>query len=656
MKLYQWCWAACLVAMTSVSAFPQERGSLLAEVFSDHAVLQRDQAIRLFGRTKPGDGVTVAINKRSVKGVADESGAWSVTLQPMAAGGPHTLTVRAASGATQTVNDVLIGDLWLCSGQSNMEWPVSRTLNGDYEASRSMNDSIRLLAIAHDHTAAPRERFATPVVWAAAAPSSVASFSGTCYYFARELQKRVGVPMGLIHASWGGSNIETWISSSGLREIGGYDESISLLQEYATNPVAATARLGGMWEAWWRGKVPNREPWQPDATGPWREAPPALGNWKEWGIPALASFHGVIWYRRSVTLTKAQAGGPATLALGEIDEVDQTWVNGRPVGNTFGWGTERTYRLPAGVLREGTNVIVVGVLNNWAVGGLLGPVDKMALRLADGATVPLGDQWQYQVAPGDVGQPPRAPWESVGGMTTLYNAMIAPLGPIALRGALWYQGESNTGAADRYEKLLAGLMADWRRRFGADLPFLIVQLPNFGEPVPTPVESGWASLRDAQRRAVAGDRRAALAVTIDLGDRFELHPPDKQQVGIRLARAARHLVYGEPVTPSGPRVESIARTNGKLTVSFGDVEKALVAYSADHPIGFEVCGAAPGSCRFTSATLDGTRVVLDAGNSGGITRVRYCWGEAPLCNLYDASGLPASPFEMPIETAVTSVR
>jgi sialate O-acetylesterase len=377
-------------------------------------------------------------------------------------------------------------------------------------------------------------------------------------------------------------------------------------------------------------------------------APDALGDWKRWGVPSLAGHDGMVWFRRTVTLTRAQALGTAALALGGIDEVDQTWVNGRPVGNTFGWGTPRTYQLPAGVLREGENVVVINVLSTWASGGLLGPADAMTIRAADGTSVPLAGGWQYARVPPDVGTPPRAPWESVGGLTTIGNAMVAPLGPMPLRGAVWYQGESNAAVDTDYERLLRGLMIGWRRRFGADLPFLVVQLPNFGAPVVEPGASAWASLREAQRRAVANDAHAGLAVTIDLGDRFELHPPNKQGVGVRLARAARHVVYGEAIGPSGPRPAGASRSDGGIVVEFADVEGALVALSGRRPTGFEVCGATQASCRFADAVIDGTHALVDGPDAAAATRVRYCWGGAPVCTLYDRSGLPAGPFEIEV--------
>jgi sialate O-acetylesterase len=458
--------------------------------------------------------------------------------------------------------------------------------------------------------------------------------------------------MGLINSSWGGANIEAWIGAEGLRAVGGFDERLDVLRLYATDRRAAVIRMGRLWETWWRAHVPDPawgEPWRAAGGAGWRDVPAAMGDWKTWGVEELALLDGMVWYQREFTLTAAQAAQPAELSLGPIDEVDQTWVNGQPIGNTFGWAVPRQYTVPAGTLREGVNLLTVNIVSTWDKGGLFGPADVVALQLGDGTRVPLGGNWRYRAVPRHVGLPPQGPWHAIGGLTTLYNAMIAPLAPYGLRGALWYQGETNANTPDGYDRLLAGLMSGWRSAFGPDLPFLIVQLPNFGSAPRVPVDSGWARIRDLQRRAVAADRHAGLAVTIDVGDRKELHPPNKQEVGRRLARAARHVVYGEPITPSGPLPVSARRDAEHIVVTFADVEGGLVTYSSNQPIGFELCGAEQASCRFVSASIDGGTVVIDGGLGGAsATRVRYCWGDGPICTLYDESGLPASPFEVTI--------
>ena len=249
--------------------------------------------------------------------------------------------------------------------------------------------------------------------------------------------------------------------------------------------------------------------------------------------------------------------------------------------------------------------------------------------------------------PKDLGNPPRAPWESVGGLTTLYNAMIAPLGPYALRAALWYQGESNTSEWQTYQSLLGGMMNDWRHQFGSDLPFLIVQLPDFGPYATAPSESEWAGLREAQRQAVKNDPHAGLAVTIDVGEPHNLHPTNKQDVAKRLVQAARRVVYADSTPPSGPTPLRATRNGQEITVEFGDISKGLVVYGHNQPIGFEVCGDAPGSCRYAEAQLTGSRVIVAADATS--TRVRYLWADSPICTLFDGSGVPVGPFELKLQ-------
>lgn len=641
----------------------------LHSLFQDHAVLQRDRPIKVWGRAAPGEALTVSLATATVAARADTSGRWSATLPAMHAGGPYSLSVKSGAGVQQ-VNDVLVGDVWLCSGQSNMVLQVHRALDARAEIAGSANDSIRMLTVPLANSAKPLEQFQDAVQWQVAAPATVPEFSATCFYFARELQKTTGVPMGLVNASWGGSKIEAWMSEDGIRAVGHDNAALDVLDQYSKDPDAGAARWGAMWETWWRSRPAarnQRDPWSTViAEGEWRTAPAQLGHWEKWGVGELENYNGMVWYRTTVTLTEQQAKQRALLSIGLVDEVDLTWVNGRTVGNTSGFGgdshadsnleanrgrpgPERRYYLPAGTLRAGQNVIAVNVLDTYGNGGLHGTPDKRSLQLADGTVLPLDGAWRYQIAPRDIGIPPRAPWEAVAGLTTIHNAMIAPLGSFGFRGVVWYQGESNTDEADRYSSLLKGLFADWRGKYGADLPFLIVQLANYGPAPVAPVESGWAELREAQRLVVANDSNAGMAVAIDIGDRYDIHPANKQEVGRRLARAARRVVLGEKIAPSGP-VPAVARhEGGKVVVTFGDVTDRLVAYSADSPIGFELCGAAPGSCRYAGATLERDRVTLQSVDVPSPTRVRYCWADSPVCTLYDESKLPAGPFQLAIE-------
>ncbi|PZN33774.1 MAG: 9-O-acetylesterase [Proteobacteria bacterium] len=647
--------AACVLAVLPGAVLADgDQALALHDLFRSHAVLQRERPVPVWGWATPGVRVTVSLGEVSATVRAAADGAWRAVLPAQPAGGPHTLDVRTDDGGRRVVEDVLIGDVWLCAGQSNMELPLHRALDARAEIANSANDAIRLLKVGQSSSATRLERFATPVRWHPATPESVADFSAACFYFARELQKHVPVPMGLINASWGGSRIESWMSREALRAVGGFEELLGLLERHVADPGAAIERWGATWQAWWRsrpGVSRGDEPWsmQGGLAGEWRRAPAGLGPWEEWGDPDLAAFNGLVWYRTEVSLTEGQARQAAELSLGPVDEIDQTWVNGRAAGTTSGHATPRRYALPRGTLRAGRNAIVVAVLDTYGSGGLYGPADARALHLEDGVSIPLDGEWRYRIVPADMGSPPRAPWEATGGLSTIGNGMLAPLGAYGIRGVVWYQGESNTGEARRYERLLKALVADWRSVHGAELPVLIVQLANYGMPPTRPVESGWAELREAQRRVALSDPRVGLAVTIDIGDRYDIHPPNKQEVGRRLARAARHVVYGEALAPSGPVPRGARRDGRFVVVSFADVSGELIAYGAEAPIGFELCTAQPDSCRYAQGMLEPQRILLQVPEDFEPARVRYCWADGPVCTLYDGAGLPAGPFEIPIE-------
>ena len=641
--------AVLLCANAALAAGPPP---LLHPLFADHAVLQRDRPIEVWGFAPAGDEIEVSLAGATARGRSDAAGRWSATLPARPAGGPFDLVARAETGATQTVHDVRVGDVWLCSGQSNMALAVSRSLGASQETARSQNDLIRAVTVPMVASPTPLDTFAAPLEWKVAGPATTGSFSAACYYFARELQKTVPVPMGLVVSAWGGSKIQPWIGAKALRALGGNDALLDILDEYPKDPAAAAARFGRVWQEWWKGRLHGpqaADPWRPGPGAGWRDAPPALGFWEDWGVPELADYNGIVVYRTSVVLTAEQARRGAVLSIGPVDEIDVTWVNGTAVGSSS--GGERAYRLPAGLLRTGDNGVVVSALDTYQTGGINGPAEKRALVFDGGDRVPLAGKWQYLVAPADIGSPPRAPWESTAGLGTIANAMIAPLGRFALRGALWYQGESNSylPEGEAYERQMAGLMADWRARFGPGLPFLVVQLANYGAVPTAPVESGWAQVRDGQRRAVAADAHAALAVAIDIGEPYELHPANKQELGRRLARGARRVVYGERVN-AGPQPVTARRQGSAVAVAFGGVEGGLLARSGKGPTAFELCGAGPGTCRYVSAALQGDRVLLDATDDPHAARVRYCWADAPVCTLTDASGLPAPAFELAIES------
>ena len=624
---------------------------LLADVFQNHAVLQRDRPVAVWGRAAPGSELAVTLAGTTVAAQADAEGRWRATLPALPAGGPHVLSVTQ-DGRRQVLTDLLVGDVWLCSGQSNMEFSVRSVTNADTELAAAADPDLRLLLVGRSSRPAPADEMAPGSVWRTTGPESARDFSAACFFMGKQLRQSQGVPIGLIAASWGGSVIEDWLGEPALRRIGGYDVPLDVLAVYARSPEEGRRVWTETSDRWWRENDPGSAaatPWYSsgyDDSG-WSLATPE-GFW-EGSSSDLAMFNGVIWHRTTVTLTAAQAAGEATLRLGPVDDVDITWVNDHKIGGREGWDTPRTYSVPAGVLREGRNVIAVGVLDTGGGGGLWGPAADKTLTLANGSVVSLAEPWRRRVsAPiGELRNLPRTPWIGGSGVTTLSNGMIAPLEGYGLAGFAWYQGEANVGDPEGYSRLLPGLIADWRTRFGGgDLPFLAVQLANFGPPSSAPQDSAWAALREVQREVVEADRNAGLAVAIDIGDRYDIHPTNKQEVGRRLALAARAVAYGEEGVPASSSPHVARRIGDAVVVSFDRIGQGLVVYGAARPVGFELCG--PAGCRFVDARVEGATVVLDAAGVPDATTVRFCWADSPVCNLYGDDGLPAAPFDLPV--------
>lgn len=618
----------------------------LDPLYSDHAVLQRGRPIIVSGQADAGERVTVALGEISASSTAGADGRWQAALPQRPAGGPFTLTASSAKG-TASASDILIGDVWLCAGQSNMEFTLAPTVGAQGAIASAKDDQLRLITIPKASAPVPVHDFGKTVAWAAASPQTAPGFSAVCYYMARALRETQKVPIGAINASWGGTQIRAWLDPAGSRAIYGDGES-AMLKLFATDPAGATAQFAPRWEGWWREKSGDKagtEPWHAPDNLAWKPVP-AISYWEGWKGAGLEKFDGMIWFRKTVTLTAAQAKKGATLSLGIFDELDQSWVNGKPVGNSFGWDYARNYKVPPATLKAGKNEILIALTDTFSNGGMKGPASELKLSFADGTTMPIGEGWVYSVAKVQ-SPPPRAPWDANAGLGLIYNGMIAPMAAFGLKGVAWYQGESDVGVTG-YDKRLAALFKGWRTQFlDSDLPMLIVQLPNFGPVATAPVDSGWATLRDEQRKAVAADRRAALIVTLDLGEAKNLHPLNKAPVGARLA-AASAMAYGdEPLRTAQPEIESVRRENGSIRLNFRFAVGALHSLSDAHAIGFELCGETQASCRYTVATPSGRTVwLVDDGKPA--TRVRYAWADSPIVNLFDDADLTPGSFEAPI--------
>jgi len=634
--------AAPVPAQTMAPAF--------AGIFGDHAVLQRGEPLTVWGTAAPGQRVTVSLGATTAEARASANGRWRVTMPAMTAGGPHTLSVTAGSGGT-TLKDIMIGDVYLCGGQSNMAFPARLSTGAwpDFPA----NPDLRFINIQLASESAVQDDLKRPAEWKVVSPTTAGEASAVCYYMARTLQQTQKVPVGFIGSTWGGTTIQGWIGASSLKTLPAYAKGLEALADLASNSAKAMADEARRHEQWWDAHDPQAKVQRArslpefDDTG-WPSLTPR-GSWKDAGIAALADFDGAAWFRTSVTLDEAQAQAANAVQLGPIDTYDSTWVNGVRVGGGSTAWVWRDYAVPAGVFKPGRNVIVIRVLSGGTGGGLTGLPEQRGIKTSDGQSIALSAPWKYQLGMRSTGLSiPPAPWDIPTSLSTLHNAMIAPLAGYKFKLAAWYQGESNTDAAKEYETLLPLLIADWRKTFAQPkLPFLVVQLSSFGSVATEPVESNWAQLREAQAWTVRNDRHAGLVVTIDVGDRTDGHPPQKAVVGARLARAARALAYGEAIAPGGPEAAGVTRSGDDLVVEFKNTGGGLLTYSAGHAVGFEACAGA--ACRYVLAVAQGHTVTLKGANLPGTTHVRYAWADAPYVNLYSTEDLPAAPFEMEVK-------
>jgi sialate O-acetylesterase len=634
-----------IAALLALATVPADAQTLrLPKLLADGVVLQRGTAIPVWGWAAPNATVTVAFRGATRSARADTAGRWSVRLPQAAAGGPFTLAVTSG-GERITLRDVLVGDVWLASGQSNMEWPVAQVTNARAEIAAARDSLLRQFKVPVSYGERPADDV-TGGAWVPADPQHVATFSGVAYFFARDLRAAQHVPIGIVNATWGGSAIETWLGAQaqGLPADGG-----------GRALAAEQARLSGLRDAIQAriGPVPDRDPGLVGGRAVW--ADPALDDaaWTTVRVPAawegqgFADVDGVAWYRTTFALTEDEAAQPVTLALGAIDDDDVTWVNGVQVGRTGGAGAIRSYAVPASALRAGPNVLAIRVTDYAGGGGIVGGPPP-ALTVG-GGTRPLAGPWKLRVGELAV----RLDGQRLNKVPAItYNRMIHPLLPFPIRGVIWYQGESNAGdqQARAYRGQFRALITSWRAAWrpsgsAPTLPFLWVQLPNYGRPdsVPTASGGGWAVLRESMAAALALPN-TGQAVTIDVGGATELHPPNKQDPGRRLALVARRVAYGERVAAAGPTYRAHTVRGSRVTVTF-DHARGLTTTAPDGSVGAFAVAGADRRWVWARARVEGDRVVVWSDEVPAPVAVRYAWSNSPVnANLYNGARLPAAPF------------
>lgn len=616
----------------------------LPQVICDRMVLQREQAVSIWGWASQGEQVTLNFKGEKFRTSADKDGSWEIELPPQAAGGPYELVL---SGKNEIkISDILFGDVWLCSGQSNMVLPMERVKERYPSEIENANfPEIRNFFISTESDLQGPRKDLPSGKWVAADPDKVLGFGAVSYFFAHEIHKKNSIPIGIINASVGGTPIEAWISEEGLK---GFPEVLEQVRQNKDtafiNEVIQRARAGRPQRVEADKGLMEEVKWFDPAYLPkgWRNIY-IPGFWEDQGLRDL---NGVVWYRREIEVPESMTDIPAKLFMGRIIDADHVYVNGKEVGNITYQYPPRRYNLAPGILKAGKNTIVIRVTNTNGKGGFV--PDKPYFISANGQEIDLTGEWTYKV--GDVYKPVN---RQVRGMsfqnqpTALYNAMVAPIRKQAIKGFLWYQGESNAGNPGPYYKLLPALIGDWRDQWNdSDLPFLYVQLANFMDRTFLPVESHWAELRDAQLKALSVEK-TAMAVAIDLGEWNDIHPLNKKDVGHRLALGARHLAYGEnELVYSGPIYSSHEIRDNQIIVRFDHVGSGLISIDEEPLRQFAIAGADK-IFEWAQAIIVNGTLVVTCKNIPHPVYLRYAWSDNPDgANLYNKEGLPASPFQI----------
>ncbi len=657
-------WLAAIAIATAASAELRP-----ADVFQDGMVLQRDRPIPVWGAAASRASVTVALGGQRVTARADEHGRWRAEL-PARAASHDPVPLRFESDGVVIEREALVGEVWLCSGQSNMEWRLINTEDAETVIALARDPHLRLFKV--PHRAVPEPGDSIEATWEAMTPAVARDASAVAYYFGRRLRRELEVPVGLIQATWGGTPVEAWTSLDALAAL---PEAEPQLQRYKQ----AERNFDELHERYRKALAEYERQRASGTHAGLARDPGNAGEGKGYALPAFddrawerielparydairSDLDGVVWYRRDVELPDGWAWRPLVLELGAIDDVDVTYFNGRRIGQTStdvdGFARlPRRYDVPADVVRAGRAVIAVRVFDFYRDGGFVGDSSQMRLSLAHGngdRTISLAGPWRYRVehaldaVPREPGSRPTTPYGPgyYRAPAQLYNGMIHPLVPYAMRGVIWYQGESNGNRPHQYRSLFPAMIEDWRQRWGqGPFPFLFVQLANFRAAVDHPVDQRWAHLRDAQLHTLRTVPNTGMAVTIDIGDAGDIHPRNKRDVGERLARWALADVYGHGVVKSGPLVEAVEFRDGRAYVWFELFGSSLRTRDGERPRGFALAGD-DRRWHWATGRIEGDTVVLESDAVPQPVAVRYAWADNPeRANLVNAEDLPASPF------------
>lgn len=631
--------ATIALLLLAVAGYAQIR---LPKILNDNMVLQRNKSITLWGWSSPKEKLTVEFNKQRKSIAADATGSWRVALAPEAAGGPYQLSFKGKN--TITLNNILVGEVWVCSGQSNMEWRVANTQHAEQEIKDANYPQIRQFVVEKSVSAKP-EVDVKGGDWKICSPETAENFTAVGYFFARELYNKLKVPIGLINTTWSGTHSETWTSKEA------FEQSAEFKEMIAGMPILDLVLLAKKKNDELMAKLNGMNIILP-ASGieKWKDLSFDDARWNTMALPDLwehqnlEDIDGIIWFRKSVTLSAGDAGKEATLELCMIDDSDETFVNGTKVGATKNkYNEQRLYKIPAGILKEGKNTIAVRVEDTGGGGGIYGEVKNLKLTIAGNAAIALEGNWLFNIESLTAGASAIGPNTYP---TLLFNAMLNPLTNFSIEGVIWYQGESNSGRAYQYRTAFPLMITDWRKHFNqGDFPFYFVQLASFNADHGNSEHgSTWAELREAQTMTLSLPN-TGMAVTTDIGEANDIHPRNKQDVGKRLAAIALNKVYGSDIVYGGPLYKAMKVEGNKIRVSFTQIGSGLMTKDKyGYVKGFEIAGADK-KFYYAQARIEGNEIVVFVDAVAAPVAVRFAWADNPEdANLFNKEGFPACPF------------
>ncbi len=638
---------SCLLLAVNTKAIVK-----MPAVFSDNMVLQQKSNVPFWGTASPGKAlkITTSWDGKVYETKVGTNGNWELKVPTPTYGGPFSIEIN--DGTSLVLHNVMIGEVWICSGQSNMEMPLAgwgKVLNYEKEVATANYPDIRLLQVNKNTSTKPLSEMSVAMGgWVSCSPQTVTEFSSVGYFFGKNLYDKLKIPIGLINTSWGGTIAEAWTSGSTLKMMPDFNTAVLKMEE--SNEKVVDSKLKFEQElSEWRSQVDKADRGYVNGKPAWVDTNFDDAGWKTMDIPSfwedkgLTAFDGVVWLRKTVNIPASWQNKELKLALDMIDDDDITFFNGVEVGRTTGYNLDRTYTIPAKLVKSGKAVITVRIFDSGGAGGIYGTAAKLSLYLDSNTSIALAGNWLYKTG-FDMDEIPAQPSDpnSPNRPTVLYNAMIQPIVPFTVRGAIWYQGESNDSRAYQYRELFPLMIKDWRKQWNLSFPFYFVQLANYEKSLADPSESNWAELREAQLQTLHLEN-TGMAVTIDIGDAKDIHPKNKQEVGHRLALIAEAKTYNQKTEYSGPVFETYVIEGNSIRIKFSHTEEGLKTPDATTLKGFAIAGP-DHKFQWAEAKIDGNEIVVSCKDVSDPIAVRYAWSKNPVCNLYNGAGLPASPF------------